>query len=166
MKDTVKMLVESACVPDLDFATRNTAAFNILDPITESQKMNTTYIPQKVIVVKDPENQGGYLVEFSNNLERLMQDQDVGVIEAMQEGLKLAARRKYGHDLLIECKLDKKTGKLIKYNKIQRPDRQVSCKVCGIVVTVNILPWFCFIEKFKYNKFNVLILIRKLYEKL
>lgn len=84
MKDTVKMLVESACVPDLDFATRNTAAFNILDPITESQKVNTTYIPQKVIVVKDPENQGGYLVEFSNNLERLMQDQDVGVIEAMQ----------------------------------------------------------------------------------
>ena len=33
---------------------------------------------------------------------------------------------------------------------------QVSCKVCGPVVTVNILPWFCFIEKFKYNKFNLL----------
>lgn len=84
MKDTVKMLVESACVPNLDFATRNTAAFNILDTITESQRLNTTYIPQKVIVVKDPENQGGYLVEFSNNLERLMQDQDVGIAEAMQ----------------------------------------------------------------------------------
>lgn len=41
-------------------------------------------------------------------------------------------------------------------HKIQRPDRQVSCKVCGPVVTVNILPWFCFIEKFKYNKFNLL----------
>ena len=82
MKDTVKALVESACMPSLDFATKNRAAFNILDIVTEAQRVNTTYIPQKVIVVKDPE--GGYLVEYANNLERLMTDQDLGVAEAMQ----------------------------------------------------------------------------------
>lgn len=82
MKDTVKALIESACIPDLDFATKNMAAFNILDTVTEAQRINTTYIPQKVIVVKDPE--GGYLVEYANNLERLMIDQDLGVVEAMQ----------------------------------------------------------------------------------
>lgn len=82
MKDTVKALIESACIPDLDFATKNRAAFNILDTVTEAQRVNTTYIPQKVIVVKDPE--GGYLVEYANNLERLMTDQDLGVAEAMQ----------------------------------------------------------------------------------
>lgn len=82
MKDTIKALVESACMPNLDFASKNRAAFNILDTVTEAQRMNTTYIPQKVIVVKDPE--GGYLVEFANNLERLMVDQDLGVEEAMQ----------------------------------------------------------------------------------
>ena len=82
MKDTIKALVESACMPNLDFASKNRAAFNILDTVTETQRMNTTYIPQKVIVVKDPE--GGYLVEFANNLERLMVDQDLGVEEAMQ----------------------------------------------------------------------------------
>lgn len=82
MKDTVKALIESACMPDLDFTTKNRAAFNILDTVTEAQRVNTTYIPQKVIVVKDPE--GGYLVEYANNLERLMTDQDLGVVEAMQ----------------------------------------------------------------------------------
>ena len=58
MKDTVKALVESACMPSLDFATKNRSAFNILDPVTEAQNVNMTYVPQKVIVVKDPE--GGY----------------------------------------------------------------------------------------------------------
>lgn len=82
MKDTVKALIESACMTDLDFATKNRTAFNILDTVTEAQRVNTTYIPQKVIVVKDPE--GGYLVEYANNLERLMTDQDLGVAEAMQ----------------------------------------------------------------------------------
>lgn len=82
MKDTVKVLVESSCVPNLDFASKNIAAFNILDSVTEAQRLNTTYIPQKVIVIKDPE--GGYMVEYANNLERLMMDQDIGVAEAMQ----------------------------------------------------------------------------------
>ena len=55
-------------------------------------------------------------------IETIAQEKDIpidSVIEAMQEGLKLAARRKYGHDLLVECKLDKKTGKLGLYNKLE-----------------------------------------------
>ncbi len=55
-------------------------------------------------------------------IETIAQEKDIpvdSVIEAMEEGLKLAARRKYGHDLLIECKLDKKTGKINLYNKLE-----------------------------------------------
>lgn len=55
-------------------------------------------------------------------IETIAQEKDIpvdSVVEAMQEGLKLAARRKYGHDLLVECKLDKKTGKLGLYNKLE-----------------------------------------------
>lgn len=55
-------------------------------------------------------------------IETIAQEKDIpldSVIGAMEEGLKLAARRKYGHDLLIESKLDKKTGKIYLYNKLE-----------------------------------------------
>lgn len=55
-------------------------------------------------------------------IETIAREKDIAVdsvIEAMQEGLKLAARKKYGHDLLVECKLDKKTGKIGLYNKLE-----------------------------------------------
>lgn len=83
MKDTVISLMESAVNPEIDFLTKNVAAFNILESVTESQKVNTTYTPQKVIVLKDPEDTSKYMVEFTGNLEYLMRDQEVGVIEAM-----------------------------------------------------------------------------------
>lgn len=41
------------------------------------------------------------------------------VIGAMEEGLRLAARKKYGHDLSVECIVDRKTGKITLYNKIE-----------------------------------------------
>ena len=69
--------------PEIDFLTKNVAAFNILESVTESQKVNTTYTPQKVIVLKDPEDTSKYMVEFTGNLEYLMRDQEVGIIEAM-----------------------------------------------------------------------------------
>ena len=83
MKDTVISLMESAVNPEIDFLTKNVAAFNILESVTESQKVNTTYTPQKVIVLKDPEDTSKYMVEFTGNLEYLMRDQEVGIIEAM-----------------------------------------------------------------------------------
>jgi N utilization substance protein A len=41
------------------------------------------------------------------------------VIDAMQEGIKLAARKKYGHHLDIDCKIDRKTGQIKLYNKLE-----------------------------------------------
>lgn len=82
MKNTVKSLIESAAIPEVDFLTKNTAAFNMLDPIAESDLYQTQFTPQKVMVVKRFNNEG-YLVEYANNLERLMLDQDIGIVEAM-----------------------------------------------------------------------------------
>jgi len=58
-------------------------------------------------------------------IETIAQEKDIpidSVVGAMEDGLKLAARRKYGHDLLIECKLDKKTGRIYIYNKLEIVD--------------------------------------------
>lgn len=41
------------------------------------------------------------------------------VIDAMQEGIKLAAKKKYGHHLDIECRIDKKIGQIKLFNKLQ-----------------------------------------------
>lgn len=61
-------------------------------------------------------------------VETIAQEKDIpvdSVIQAMEEGLKLAARRKYGHDLLIECKLDRKTGNIYIYNKLEIVDNEM-----------------------------------------
>ncbi len=41
------------------------------------------------------------------------------IIEAMEEGIKLAAKKKYGTHLDIDCKIDKKTGQIKLFNKLQ-----------------------------------------------
>lgn len=41
------------------------------------------------------------------------------VIEAMEEGIKLAAKKKYGHHLDIECRVDKKSGQFKLYNNLE-----------------------------------------------
>ncbi len=41
------------------------------------------------------------------------------VIEAMEEGIKLAAKKKYGHHLEIDCKIDRKTGQIKLFNKLE-----------------------------------------------
>ena len=41
------------------------------------------------------------------------------VIEAMEEGLKSAAKKKYGIHLDIECKIDRKSGQIKLFNKLQ-----------------------------------------------
>ena len=81
MKDTVKSLLESSVEPSIDFYTENLASLNILDTVTESEKMSMGFNAQKVMVLKSPE--GGYLVEYANNLERFMLDNDMGIREAM-----------------------------------------------------------------------------------
>lgn len=83
MKDTVKAIIESSVLPEVDFLSKNTAALNILDTISEADRRQLAFIPQKVTVMKKPLKEG-YLVEYSNNLERLMLDENVGIVEAMQ----------------------------------------------------------------------------------
>jgi N utilization substance protein A len=41
------------------------------------------------------------------------------VVEAMEEGIKLAAKKKYGGHLDIDCKIDRKTGHIKLRNKLQ-----------------------------------------------
>jgi N utilization substance protein A len=41
------------------------------------------------------------------------------IIHAMQEGIKSAAKKKYGHHLNIECVIDKKTGAIQLYNQLK-----------------------------------------------
>ncbi len=41
------------------------------------------------------------------------------IIEAMQEGIKLAAKKKYGLNLSIECNIDKKTGQIRLFNRLE-----------------------------------------------
>ena len=81
MLDTVKSLLESSVEPEVDFYTQNRAALNMLESVAESERMSTRFTPQKVMVLKSPE--GGYLVEYANNLERFMLDNDMGIKEAM-----------------------------------------------------------------------------------
>lgn len=81
MLDTVKSLLESSVEPEVDFFTQNRAALNTLESVAESERMSTRFTPQKVMVLKSPE--GGYLVEYANNLERFMLDNDMGIKEAM-----------------------------------------------------------------------------------
>lgn len=83
MKDTVKAIIESSVLPEVDFLSKNTAALNILDTINEADRRQLAFIPQKVTVMKKPLEEG-YLVEYSNNLERLMLDENIGIVEAMQ----------------------------------------------------------------------------------
>lgn len=81
MLDTVKSLLESSVEPEVDLFTQNRAALNMLESVAESERMSTRFTPQKVMVLKSPE--GGYLVEYANNLERFMLDNDMGIKEAM-----------------------------------------------------------------------------------
>ncbi|MDR0571418.1 MAG: transcription termination factor NusA [Rickettsiales bacterium] len=52
-------------------------------------------------------------------IERMASDKGIAVnsiIEALEDGIKLAARKKFGHDLDIKCVVDKKTGSISLYN--------------------------------------------------
>jgi len=41
------------------------------------------------------------------------------IVHAMEEGIKSAAKKKYGHHLNIECVIDKKTGSIQLYNQLR-----------------------------------------------
>ena len=41
------------------------------------------------------------------------------IIHAMEEGIKAAAKKKYGHNLSIECLIDKKSGQIKLFNSLK-----------------------------------------------
>lgn len=51
--------------------------------------------------------------------EKLASDKGIkaeSVIKAMEDGIKLAARKKYGYDLAVECEINRKNGEISLYN--------------------------------------------------
>ena len=70
MKDTVKAIIESSVLPEVDFLSKNTAALNILDTVNEADRRQLAFIPQKVTVMKRPLKEG-YLVEEGTHNELL-----------------------------------------------------------------------------------------------
>ena len=84
MKDSALALMESTLIPSVDLKTENTVYFNNITTLSESAFQRLGYTPQKVIVVQNPDDTSTYMVEFSGNLERLMNDQDIDINEAME----------------------------------------------------------------------------------
>lgn len=81
MKDTVKSLMESAVTPHMDSATKNRIAFSGLRSISEAAADIIRFTPQKVVVDKVGEN---YVIRYSANVERLMEEQNMKLSEAVE----------------------------------------------------------------------------------
>jgi N utilization substance protein A len=55
-------------------------------------------------------------------IETIAQEKGINVesvIDAIQEGLKIAARKKYGYELAIDCEIDKRTGNICISNRLE-----------------------------------------------
>lgn len=81
MKDTVKSLMESAVTHHMDSATKNRIAFSGLRSISEAAADIIRFTPQKVVVDKVGEN---YVMRYSANVERLMEEQNMKLSEAVE----------------------------------------------------------------------------------
>ena len=81
MKDTVKSLMESAVTPHMDSATKNRIAFSGLRSISEAAADIIRFTPQKVVVDKVGED---YVMRYSANVERLMEEQNMKLSEAVE----------------------------------------------------------------------------------
>lgn len=81
MYDTVKMLIESSTLPVVDFITENTNNFNLIREATENEKLCTKFNPKKIPVVRYDDK---YVIEFTDGVDKLMADQNIGLDEAME----------------------------------------------------------------------------------
>lgn len=80
MYDTVKMLIESTTLPEVDFITENTNNFNAIREATENEILCTKFNPKKIPVVQ---YDGKYVIEFSNGVDKLMREQNIELDKAM-----------------------------------------------------------------------------------
>ena len=73
--------MESAVTPHMDSATKNRIAFSGLRSISEAAADIIRFTPQKVVVDKVGEN---YVIRYSANVERLMEEQNMKLSEAVE----------------------------------------------------------------------------------
>ena len=77
MKESVMSLLESELTSDLKI----NSDFNSLQEITENQATLLGFTTEKIIVMR--ESEGPFMVEFANNLERYMAENEATLEEAM-----------------------------------------------------------------------------------
>ena len=80
MKDTVKIMLESDFGCDIDTSCGNRQVLENTQIVSENVRQLTGYTPDKVIVLSDGNN---VFIEFSNNLERFMEDAGLDFREAL-----------------------------------------------------------------------------------
>lgn len=72
--------------------------------------------------------------------ERMANDKGISsesIIKAMEDGIKLAARKKYGHDLNVECVIDRKTGSIKLFNTLEIVENSNSNIDYRVQITLN-----------------------------
>ena len=77
MKESVMSLLESELTSDLTI----NSDFNSLQEVTSNQARLLGYNAEKVIIMR--ESGGPYMIEFGNNLERYMAENDLTLDEAV-----------------------------------------------------------------------------------
>lgn len=81
MKDTVKIMTESAFGFDTNIMGKNRELFESTAMVSEEVRQLTGFTPDKVVVLKKDND---VFIEFAGNLERLMKDAGYDVKEAIQ----------------------------------------------------------------------------------
>lgn len=82
MVNTAIALLESTMVANIDLLTENTMRLNQLEQLQEQECNILKFTPEKVIVCANGITES-YIIEFSNNLERLMNDDNIDIQEAL-----------------------------------------------------------------------------------
>ena len=77
MRESVMTLLENEIAAGLPI----NESYNSLDTISESQERLLGFTPEKVIIMR--ESGGPYLIEFSNNLERYMVENNLSLDSAI-----------------------------------------------------------------------------------
>lgn len=80
MKDTITQLLEASVIPEENYSMRNKRVMDYIREATAEEKLCTTFPVQKVIV---SENNGSYIMEFDNNVERYMKTHRIPLTEAI-----------------------------------------------------------------------------------
>ena len=80
MKDTVKVMLESEFGFDTSTFSKNKEILESVEMVSENTRQLTGFTPEKVIVLNDGNN---IYIEFAGNLERLMEDANYDLQEAV-----------------------------------------------------------------------------------